>query len=329
MKRALTLIFLATLIGCDSNSGAIAPGGQPPPPPPGTGITSANAVAISGTTWEAVNNSAAVVGLVGNSGLVASGPGGVNKAAQDLVAKGSTGNIVQGIPVDTTIDCVIPGGTARVFGEIADPFTPTLTPDDMINVDYNNCDDDIGEVLDGLLEMTIVSFAGDMLLGPYDLTADLTLTNFQVTTAADSILTTGMARVSLNSLDPMNVSASVSGSSMTTDTNSFSETLTNFQSAQTLDAIDQALPFTISASGTLDNSLLSGVISYQTGPSFAGFGLDYPSSGVLVINGTGSSARLTANDNVNVTIDIDNDGDGMYDEMIMTTWAELTTAPMP
>ena len=112
MKRALTLIFFATLIGCDSGGGAIAPGGQPPPPPPpgtGTTITGANAVAVSGTTWGAINNSAEMVGLIGSSGLIANNPGGVNKAAQNIVAKASIGDIVQGAPFALPpLDCVIP-----------------------------------------------------------------------------------------------------------------------------------------------------------------------------------------------------------------------------
>ena len=340
MKRALILIFFfATLIGCDSNSGAIAPGGEPPPtggqpppppppPPPGTGITSANAGAISGSTWDAVNNSAAMVGLIGNSGLIASNPAGLNKVAQNIAAKASLGELVQGALVTfPPLDCVIPGGTYTVSFDILDPLT--LTPNDVINVDYDNCDDDVGEVLDGLTEMTIISFTGDIFVGPWDLTASLRLTNFQVTTAADTILTTGTAIVSLNALDPMNVSASVAGASMITDTNTYSETLTDFQTAQTVDTVAATLPYTIAASGTLDNSQLSGVIDYNTDPlsPFTGFGLDFPSSGVLFINEVGSSARLTVVDNIDVIIDIDNDGDGSYDEMINTTWVAITTPP--
>ncbi len=114
---------------------------------------------------------------------------------------------------------------------------------------------------------------------------------------------------------------------MTTDTNTYSETLTNFQTTQTVDTVTQTLPFTIDASGTLDSSQLTGVISYMTDPQspFTGFGLYFPSSGVLFINEVGSCARLTAVDNVNVTIDIDNDGDGTYDETINTTWAAITS----
>ena len=100
MKRALTLIFLATLAACDSGTGgSIAPSGQPPAPDPDTGISSANAATVSGTTWGAVNNSAAMVGLIGNSGLVASNPGGVNKAARDLAAKGSIGDKSLTVPI--------------------------------------------------------------------------------------------------------------------------------------------------------------------------------------------------------------------------------------
>ena len=326
MKRALTLIILVALAACDSNGGAIVPASAPPADPgTGTTITSANAASVSGAAWGAVNNSADMVGLIGNSGLIASNPGNVNKAAQDLVTKASIGDILQGVPIGPlTLDCVIPGGTATIDGDIFDVITPTLTADDVIIVDYNNCDDGLGEVLDGLLEMTIVSFTGDMLLGPYDLVATLRLKNFQVTTAADSILTNGTATASLDTSDPANITASVSGASMITDTNTYSETLTNFDTAQTVNTVDQFLPYTINASGTLDNSQLDGVVSYTTGPQFTGNGLDFPGSGSLLISTVGSAARLTAIDNVNVTIDIDNDGDGVYDEMINTTWAAIT-----
>ena len=59
--------------------------------------------------------------------------------------------------------------------------------------------------------------------------------------------------------------------------------------------------------------------------TFAGEGLDYPSSGALLVVGQDSSARLTAVDNINVTIEIDSNGDGTIDATIETTWAALTT----
>ena len=55
-------------------------------------------------------------------------------------------------------------------------------------------------------------------------------------------------------------------------------------------------------------------------------GLDtgYPTAGVLLVEGFGSSARLIAQANgVDVVIEIDSNNDGEVDDTINTTWQEL------
>ena len=112
---------------------------------------------------------------------------------------------------------------------------------------------------------------------------------------------------------------------MTTDTSNFSDTLSNYASAQTFDGRVSPSPYTLNASGTLDSSRLSGVIRYTTPVTFEGFDANYPQTGELLITGENSSARLIAAANgVDVTIEIDSDGDGTVDDTIMTTWTELT-----
>jgi hypothetical protein len=79
----------------------------------------------------------------------------------------------------------------------------------------------------------------------------------------------------------------------------------------------------MTASGTLDSTQLSGVVIYSTPTLLQGFDSDYPSSGQFLVTGDNSSTRLTA-EGVTVLVEIDADGDGIYEEMINTTWAELT-----
>jgi hypothetical protein len=112
----------------------------------------------------------------------------------------------------------------------------------------------------------------------------------------------------------------VSGSSLTTSGITDSETLTNFSAAQTVDTGLQPAPFTMDSSGTLDSSLLPGVITYSTPETFRGFDFDFPGSGEFLVTSGTSSLRLIALDNVNVRIEINNDG---VIEIIDTTWAEL------
>ena len=58
--------------------------------------------------------------------------------------------------------------------------------------------------------------------------------------------------------------------------------------------------------------------------TFSGFDNGYPQTGELLVTGASSSARLIALDAVNVRVEIDSDGDGTVDDVIDTTWAELT-----
>jgi len=137
------------------------------------------------------------------------------------------------------------------------------------------------------------------------------------------LLGNGDATATLNTESAPYVEASVSGDSMTTDTNAYSDTVTVYASAQTLDAGVSPSPYSMTASGTLDSSRLTGAVGYSTPVTFEGFDTDYPGTGELLVEGDSSSARLIALDSVNVRIEIDGNGDGTVDDTIDTTWEEL------
>ena len=187
------------------------------------------------------------------------------------------------------------------------------------------CDEGTGEVVDGLVGFTVGEFTGDLLTGAYMLSMDAVVTNLQVLTGTDTLTSNGDATVTLDTMVAQFIAAGTSGTSMTTDSNTSSETISNFQSHQSVDGNQQNLPYTMSASGTLNTTQLEGIVSYSTPLEFSGEGTDYPSEGVLLVQGANSSARLTAMDNVNVMIELDVNGDGETDQTINTTWDALTT----
>jgi hypothetical protein len=171
--------------------------------------------------------------------------------------------------------------------------------------------------------MDIDSFSGDLSSGVYELIATLTMETFQVTTPEDVQTSDGDATVAVSTLDTPVITGSVGGNSITLDTNTDSNTLTNYESAQVFDGGMQSAPYELTSLGTLQSSDLAGTVSFTTPVTFEGFAGEYPEVGELLISATNSSARLVALDNVNVRIDIDTDGNGTVDNTIDTTWAEI------
>lgn len=260
--------------------------------------------------------------LGGIPGLTSAVSGGFSKPSQTRPA-GSLVNVVQKIPFGPVEDECLLSGTVTSSGDIAIPGT--LTANDTFSVLYTMCDDGFGEVVDGLVDLTVGDFTGELLNGTFLLSMDTVVTNLQVMTGTDTITSNGDATVTLDTSATPFVEAGTSGTSMTTDSNTTSETITNFQSNQTVDGNLQNLPFTMSASGTLDTTQLDGIVSYSTPTEFSGEGFSFPSVGVLLVEGENSAARLITVDDVNVRIEIDIDGDGAADETIETTWVDLTS----
>ena len=283
-------------------------------------ITSGNAPTATRTSWEAAIGSGSF-GSTGGQVVSTGSPGDFAKASPASRSVSLITNVLQKIPFGPEVSPCLVDGAVTLSGDIADPLT--LTTGDTFNILFEACDDGFGEVIDGMIDMTVREFTGDLLVGTYQLSMDTVATDLQVFTASDTVTSNGDATVTEDTTRTPFIETGVSGTSMTVDYNGMSETLSNYVSNQTVDSGLQPLPYTLSAAGTLDSTELDGVIQYSTPVTFAGEGFDYPSSGSMLIQGLDSAARLTAVDNVNVTIEIDVDGDGTYDETLELTWAEL------
>jgi len=322
MKNLHLLALATTLLVSSCGDGSYVDGPGSTNTGGGLSLTSANAQSAAVVVMNAAFGSADLASVGGSIGLSGNVPGSSAKAAYRESQSGFLVNVLQKIPFGPDeFPCDV-SGSMTISGDIADPLT--LTAGDTFSVDANACNDGFGEVLDGLMTMTVTEFSGDLFLQMYLLGMNATLDALQVTTADDVISSTGDTAVSLDTRVAQFVSATVSGSSMATSSNAGTETLTDYQTSQTVDAGAALAPYTLTSFGTIDSSLLSDIVSYTTPVQFEGFGVDFPDTGELLISGNNSSVRLIALDNVNVRIELDNDGNGSVDETIETTWAALT-----
>lgn len=324
MKRASlpALISLSLLTACGGSSDDEGTNGNPPPGA-AIPITSGNGLLVAQVTYQSSSSSGELSGVAASNGLTGNIGAGLFKPT---INKPGIIDALMQVPIPEINQPCAVSGSVTISGDLDDPITPTLTAGDTISADYDNCDDGIGEVIDGRIDFEVDAFSGDMLTGVYDMTMTLLLTNFQVTTAEDVILANGDGTATLNTLAAPYVEAAVSGRSMLTDTNTSTETLSNYSSAQTVDGTVVPSPYTLLTSGTLDSSQLSGSVTYSTPVLFEGLDANYPTVGEMLIVGEASSARIIAQANgVDVVIEIysNTTGTGTPDETISTTWTEL------
>jgi hypothetical protein len=339
MKRASALLstFLFMMTACGGGSDGAAPASPPVSPPPPAAmlvIDDTNAKDAVRVAYGATVDSMSSGDQVGGAGIAGTPDGGFQKPGAEQIMAGTLAKFAAKVPLGPdTYDCGIDPsfGTQTISGEIADPFSlleGTLSPGDQINVDFMNCDEGLGEILNGRLEMTVVSFSGDLLVSAaYLMVMDVDLVDFEVTSAAGTILSNGDTRVTVDTTGTPLVAISISGASLTTVTTAGTEVLTNFSTAQTVDTSVFPEPYTLTSSGNVDSTQLAGSISFSTPVTFQGAGGAYPFAGELLVTGANNaSIRLIALDAINVRIETDADGDGNVDTTEDTTWDDVALA---
>jgi hypothetical protein len=326
-RKAVTLFTSLFLIaGCGGGGGG--GGGVTGPvasPGPTVAITSNNAMDVALVSYSVALDSSEFADLSGTGLFIGGTSGGSSKldgAIAESAKLGGNGNQSQ-VPIPAQTQACEVAGDVTISGEIADPITPTLTAGDFFEIDYNNCNDGLGDVTDGLMRMDVDAFTGDLTSEAFDLTATLTMELLQVTAGQDTVTSDGDVTATIDTTNPLSLFTGISGQSMTLDTNQSAEVMTNFTSSMTVDASQQIPTYMRSSSGTLDSTQLSGVIRYSTPVTFQGLGSDFPNAGEFLVQGAASSLRLIAENNTDVSIEIDTDGDGNVDQTIQTTWAEL------
>lgn len=289
-------------------------------------INPVNALTTARASWQAALTSGNFATIGRPVGLSAGTSAGFSKPGNGGIADGRLVNLLQKVPFGPDEFPCQTSGTVTISGDIADPTDPTrLSVNDTFRLVYAACNDGIGEVLDGTIDLTVGDFAGDLQAAAYMVSMDTIATNFQVSAGGDTTVSNGDTTVALDTMQTPLIDVGTSGSSMRVDSSSRSDVLSGFQSSQTVDGNVAPAPYTLTASGTLDSTLLDGVVRYSTIETFQGVGTEFPGQGRLRVQGDRSSLELVAIDNVNVDIEIDSNGDDVVDVTISTTWADISS----
>lgn len=310
----ITLPALAlSLVACGGSGGGGA--SIPPPAQSQAVIDSGNAKAVAGRSMNGAFQTGGYGGLGEAGGFVTVANSGLSKPA----AAGGPG---YQIPIGPeTTQCAV-SGTTTISGDIANPAT--ITPGDFFDIDWDNCDDGAGVVIDGLLGTTFTDFEGDLLSGQTLLGMSLRIDNLLATAGNDFSSADGDIALTVDTTTPMLSVATSTGTMYTVANNVSTETLSNFSSMVTEDSSMLPSLVTTTASGTITSTQFDGAVTYRTPVPFEALGDAYPYTGELLVTGANNATlRVIALDEVNVRIMADYDGDGANDETIDTTWAEL------
>lgn len=316
-----TTVLLFLIGACGGGSSSV-----PVPPIPTASkatIDSGNSQAVASRSINAALQSVRFTNVTGVIGLTASKSASQTKLGVTIDSKISgLGTVVAQIPVGPETKLCAVRGSVTISGEIASPTT--LTVNDFFDIDWDNCDDGNGAIIDGLLGLTVTSFEGDRVSGQMLLGSSLRVANLLVTSSNEFSNANGDVSFTLDTLTPPLTIVTTSGSSFEVSSVTSAETLSNFSSTVTDDA--SAFPSTVTtvAMGTITSTQFDGEVTYETPVAFEALGDAYPHSGELLVTGANNATvRLIALDEVNVRIEADYDGDGTVDETIDTTWDAL------
>jgi hypothetical protein len=330
MRNIFRLIlsgFAAASLAACGGSGSNAP---VPPLENLAQITSANAPQISGAVLKATFEG----GDLGSFADLSSGIGGatITKSSgvykkvgeiqinytKPMLAESQIGTFQAPIaPIESMCES---GGRTVVSGDIANP--QTLSPNDVITIEFIGCNDGLS-VVDGVLSMTIRAFSGDFVSGSVSFEVDVSLDAFSVTengetATADGIITIGME---FSLAGP--ITMTIASGNLSISDGVSTETLASFSLVQAIDTVSNT--YTLTVSGRISSSIFEGAVDFSTSVDLEGSGDEFAFVGQLVITGDANATiTIVVLDNQLIRLNVDLDGDGSTDEVIDTSWDELT-----
>ena len=331
MRFPVLILTITMVAACDG--GTSFPGTTSGPPPAGgegLAITGTNATAAMSVALYAAFESGEVGDVVGTLGVDTANVGKMNKVASGQLGSGTLFNATQNVPFGPFDQPCLISGMMRISGDLADPLGMSFSSGDTLTVIAMDCVDVPGETVNGQIDYDFVLIAGDILVGPpFEMTIDVTLTDFQVDDSTDTNTANGNATVTLDTLADPDWLVSIDGPILTSDTSTSSNTLSNFSQTQTVNTAAVPTPYTMISSGTVDSTDLDDIVDYSTPVMFEGLDQAYPYTGEFLVSGDNSSVRLIALDEVNVRLESDFNGDGVVDETTDTTWDALIAQANP
>jgi len=187
---------------------------------------------------------------------------------------------------------------------------------------FSDCDDGT-TVVNGVFSMRIASLTGDLVSGMFTLGIDVTLTDFQVLEAGETVTANGGVSFTTDTTSSPTITTTITTDSLTVTGGGASNTLLDYLMTQVVS--DVTSEYSLEASGTLTSSAFSGSVSFETQVALQGTGTDFAVSGELLITGAnGATIHVIVLDGVSVRLEVDLDGDAETDEIVDATWADLT-----
>ncbi len=324
LKILLTWTALLALFGCGGGGG----GGGAAPTADVT-IDSGNAVAVARDVYDSIGDTTSL-GSFGTGGLIgAAGPAGptLSKTATNLAAKaGLDGTLdavsLVAVAIGSQQSACTVSGTVTVSGDIADPNT--LSGGDTITLQFNNCDDGDGQVVNGKLTLSIDSVSGDLTTQFFALGVTLEFQGFSVREGSTTNTVVGGFSMMLDTTGYPVTKASVSSPYLSVSDGVRTANLSNYSTTATIDESSQPPGFSVTSSGRIDLPARGGSVTYSMPESFIGFGDGDPEAGVLFIRGAGGGTiTLTVQASTQIQLEMDYDGNGTVDETIILTWVEF------
>lgn len=244
------------------------------------------------------------------------------KTAAQLASANAAASLT-GVVISETMPCTTSGSISITFDDIDN--NQELSTGDSMSFAANDCIED-GMVMNGSVSINNVTVSGDPQtpLSPYSMQFRIQANNFTVTEGIESVALNGSMTIAESTSDGVLFTHSISGSSIQVTEGGVTAGLSNFTIEASEDNSILPYAYTLDLNATVSSPEIGGSVSIVTDIVFAGFGIDYPSSGQATITGANNSrVTLIALNSIDVRLEIDADGDGAADTITDTTWDAL------
>lgn len=213
------------------------------------------------------------------------------------------------------------GGTVDV--SITQANVNTISVGDRIAAVFVDCDDGLGYVMSGTVDITFTDVQGDILTEVFLLGMDIVMTDIVITEGTNTMTGDGDFLLTLDSLDFPVLRMSLAGDELRLGSNEEFVTLSGFDHFLQVD-IGPPEALLADVLGRLASSTLGGSVDYDTPVTIEAVDNGDPHVGEILITGADeSSVRIVVVDNSSIRLEVDEDGDGTVDAFIDTNWDEL------
>ena len=221
------------------------------------------------------------------------------------------------------------GGSVQYSATIADLNSDTFTPGDKGSLTMNACSE-LGVVLNGALDFTVVSFVSDLNTVGGSEKHQLTYRDFKITNGAESLMVTGSSSFDIARPTLEKLTGALSSDSLSYTAQKGSQTgtltLTGYRISFDRSEATRATTTTVSGTSTFNFPALRGRFAVSTVEPITASADRTETGGKVKILGNNSALYLTYLSETQVKIELDSNNDGVIDSTTTGTVAALGTS---